>query len=88
MHMKWIIISLTMKRLITLLLLFVGVGFAPAYAEDCAAVGQRVATQQGGKLSEAEPIVQNGRAMCVVVVLVPGEEGDKPRRVEVAVPAN
>ncbi len=58
-----------------------------ASASDCAAVGQRVAKSQGGQLAKASPTTQNGRAMCVVVVLVPGRDGERPRRVEVAVPA-
>lgn len=56
-------------------------------AGDCAAAGQRVAAAQGGTLTKATPAVQNGREVCVVVVLVPGRDGERPRRVEVAVPA-
>lgn len=58
-----------------------------AAAGDCAAVGEQVAAQQGGQLAKATPTTQNGRPMCVVVVLVPGRDGERPRRVEVAVPA-
>ncbi|WP_183430024.1 MULTISPECIES: hypothetical protein [Phyllobacteriaceae] len=57
-------------------------------AGDCVAIGQQVASQQGGTLAKATPAVQNGRDVCVVVVLVPGRDGERPRRVEVAVPAN
>ena len=57
-------------------------------AGDCVAVGQRVAAEQGGTLTKATPSVQNGKDVCVVVVLVPGQKGERPRRVEVAVPAN
>jgi hypothetical protein len=56
-------------------------------ADDCAAAGQRVASAQGGTLTKATPAVQGGRNVCVVVVLVPGRDGERPRRVEVAVPA-
>ncbi|MND21720.1 hypothetical protein D3C80_120900 [compost metagenome] len=56
-------------------------------AGDCAAVGEQVAASQGGQLAKATPTTQNGRAMCVIVVLVPGRDGERPRRVEVAVPA-
>ena len=31
---------------------------------------------------------QGGRPVCVVVVLVPGKDGKRPRRVEFVVPAN
>lgn len=57
-------------------------------SDDCAAVGEKVAASQGGQLAKATPTVQNGRPMCIVVVLVPGRDGERPRRVEVAVPAN
>ncbi|WP_110751006.1 hypothetical protein [Phyllobacterium leguminum] len=57
-------------------------------AGDCVAIGQRVAGEQGGTLTKATPAVQNGRNVCVVVVLVPGRDGERPRRVEVAVPSN
>lgn len=56
-------------------------------AGDCAAIGEQVAAQQGGQLAKATATTQNGRPMCVVVVLVPGRDGERPRRVEVAVPA-
>lgn len=56
-------------------------------AEDCASVGQKVAAAQGGTLTKATSAVQNGAPVCVVVVLVPGRAGERPRRVEVAVPA-
>jgi hypothetical protein len=58
-----------------------------AAAGDCAAVGEQVAASQGGQMAKATPTTQNGRAMCVIVVLVPGRDGERPRRVEVAVPA-
>lgn len=56
-------------------------------AGDCAAIGQQVAAQQGGTLTKATAAVQNGAPVCIVVVLVPGRDGERPRRVEVAVPA-
>lgn len=56
-------------------------------AGDCASIGQQVAAQQGGTLTKATPAVQNGVPVCIVVVLVPGRDGERPRRVELAVPA-
>lgn len=56
-------------------------------ADGCAAAGQRVAAAQGGTLTKATPAVQGGKNVCVIVVLVPGRDGERPRRVEVAVPA-
>lgn len=43
---------------------------------------------EGGTLARATSQTQNGREVCVVVVLIPGKDGERPRRVEVAVPAN
>lgn len=54
---------------------------------DCASIGQQVAAQQGGTLTKATASTQNGAPVCIVVVLVPGRDGERPRRVEVAVPA-
>ncbi|WP_418314184.1 hypothetical protein [Phyllobacterium zundukense] len=59
-----------------------------AVAADCTSVGQQVAESQGGTLARATSVTQNGREVCVVVVLIPGKDGERPRRVEVAVPAN
>lgn len=56
-------------------------------AGDCASIGQQVAAQQGGTLTKATASTQNGAPVCIVVVLVPGRDGERPRRVEVAVPA-
>jgi hypothetical protein len=57
----------------------------------CAAV---VATQaqaaplSGGTLARASSSSQGGRPVCVIVVLVPGKEGQRPRRREIVVPAD
>lgn len=63
-------------------------GYLIAASADCAIVGERVAASQGGQLAKATSAVQNGRPMCVIVVLIPGREGERPRRVEVAVAAD
>ena len=55
---------------------------------DCYAIGQQVAAQNGGTLARASQSDQGGRPVCVVVVLVPGKDGKRPRRVEFVVPAN
>lgn len=55
-------------------------------AVDCYAVGQRLAQQNGGQLAKATPSTQGGQAVCVIVVLVPGQEGERPRRAEFVVP--
>jgi hypothetical protein len=53
---------------------------------DCYAVGEQVAAQNGGTLAKASPSTQGGRPVCVIVVLVPGKDGQRPRRTEIVVP--
>jgi hypothetical protein len=55
---------------------------------DCYAVGQQVAAQHGGTLARASQANQGGREVCVIVVLVPGKSGERPRRTEIVVPLN
>ena len=68
--------------------LILAAGVPAALAADCSAVGRQVADSQGGTLARATSVVQNGKEVCVVVVLIPGKDGERPRRVEVAVPAS
>jgi len=77
-----------MKYYLYALLFFILSGVTCAVAEDCTAVGRKIAAEQGGHLSKATFMVQDGKNICVIVVLVPGRNGEKPRRVEVAVPAS
>lgn len=55
-------------------------------AADCYATGQRIAAQQGGTLAAAQAATRGGQQVCVIVVLVPGAEGQRPRRQEIVVP--
>lgn len=55
-------------------------------ASDCYAVGQQVAAQKGGTLAKASQSTRGGQPVCVIVVLVPGKDGKRPRRAEVVVP--
>jgi hypothetical protein len=55
-------------------------------ASDCYAVGQQVAAQKGGTLAKASQSTRGGQTVCVIVVLVPGKDGERPRRAEVVVP--
>lgn len=59
---------------------------APA-APDCHAIGQRYAAQAGGQLARATPDVRGGQQVCVIVVLMPAKDGQRPRRNEIVVPA-
>jgi hypothetical protein len=53
---------------------------------DCYAIGQQVAAERGGKLARAREANKGGRPVCIVVVLVPGRDGQRPRRTEIVVP--
>lgn len=55
-------------------------------AADCYAIGQQVAAQNGGTLAKASSSTRGGQAVCVIVVLVPGKDGERPRRAEIVVP--
>lgn len=57
----------------------------PASA-DCYSIGQRVAAQNGGQLGKATATVQGGKPVCVVVVLFPAKDGERPRRTQIVVP--
>ena len=59
--------------------------FVPVQA-NCNAVGQQIAAQNGGTLAKASPEQRGGRAVCVIVVLVPAKDGQRPRRQEFVVP--
>ena len=56
-------------------------------AADCYSVGEQVAAQYGGTLAKASQQNRGGQTVCVIVVLVPGKDGQRPRRTEVVVPA-
>lgn len=58
-----------------------------AQGADCYSIGQQIAAQQGGTLAGARTESRGGQAVCRIVVLVPARDGERPRRVEVTVPA-
>ena len=64
------------------------VGVGPAAAADCYGIDQQIAAQNGGQLANVREANQGGQPVCVVVVLVPGKGGGRPRRQEFVVPAN
>ena len=55
-------------------------------AGDCYAIGQQIAQQNGGQLAKAQADNRGGQNVCVIVVLVPGKDGQRPRRSEFVVP--
>src|SRR5262245_40453840 len=63
-------------------------GIVKAVASNCYAIGEQVAVQNGGTLAKAAPSTQGGQPVCVVVILVPGKGGQRPRRVQLVVPQN
>ncbi|MCZ2203853.1 hypothetical protein [Bartonella sp. A05] len=77
-----------MKKIVLFALFLCLIDMNFVLAADCTEVGKRVATQQGGMLARSVPIVQDGYNMCVVVVVVPAHHGERPRRIEVTVPAD
>jgi hypothetical protein len=57
-------------------------------AADCYSIGQQIAAQNGGTLAKASPDSSGGQTVCRIVVLLPGKDGQRPRRAEFVVPAN
>lgn len=55
-------------------------------AGDCHAIGQQVAAQNGGTLARASAERRGSQTVCVIVVLVPAKDGQRPRREEIVVP--
>lgn len=53
---------------------------------DCYAIGQRIAAENGGTLAKASAESRGGQTVCKIVVLVPGQGGERPRRREFTVP--
>lgn len=53
---------------------------------NCHAVGQQIAAQHGGRLADASLEQRGGQSVCVIVVLVPGRDGQRPSRETIVVP--
>ncbi|WP_336057851.1 hypothetical protein [Nitratireductor sp. CH_MIT9313-5] len=49
---------------------------------DCYAIGQRIAGENGGTLAKATAETVGGRTVCRIVIVVPGRDGGRPRRME------
>lgn len=60
----------------------------PGRAADCYSIGQQIAAQNGGQLANVSQTEKGGQPACVIVVLIPGKDGGRPRREEFVVPAN
>jgi len=59
---------------------------AQMVSNDCYAIGMQVAAQQGGQLAKATPETRGGQRVCVIVILEPARDGQRPRRSEIVVP--
>ena len=59
---------------------------AKAVEADCFAVGEDKAADLGGTLAKAKPDTEGGVPVCRLVIVVPGAEGERPKRVEIVVP--
>lgn len=57
-------------------------------AGDCYQIGQQVARSSGGELIRAMPANKQGKAVCVVVIAVPGKDGGRPQRKQIVVDQN
>ncbi len=57
-------------------------------ADGCYAIGKQVAAENGARLASATAETRGGQTVCVVVILVPGGNGQYPRRQEIIVPLN
>ncbi|MFC3323594.1 hypothetical protein [Mesorhizobium cantuariense] len=60
----------------------------PGMTSDCYGIGQQIAAQDGGTLAKANEANRGGQTVCAIVVLVPGKDGQRPRREEQVVPAD
>ncbi len=55
-------------------------------SDGCYAIGEAIAAQNGGTLAAANAKQSNGQNVCVIVVLIPGKDGQRPRRQQFVVP--
>ncbi len=53
---------------------------------NCAGAAAQAAAQTGGQVLSVSAQQQNGRVVCVVTVLVPGQDGGRPRRTTITIP--
>lgn len=54
-------------------------------ADNCYSLGQQVAAEKGATLASAEQVTKNGQPACRIVIVVPGNNGQHPRRQEIVV---
>ncbi|WP_175869175.1 hypothetical protein [Bartonella gabonensis] len=76
-----------MKKVFLFVIIAAFLGAGSALAVGCAEVGKKVATQEKGVLVRSKLVVEDGRDVCAIVVVIPARNGEKLRRVEFFVPA-
>ncbi|MBB4076719.1 hypothetical protein GGR08_001025 [Bartonella fuyuanensis] len=77
-----------MKKVSLFVMLVAFLGTDSVLAAGCAEVGKQVATQEKGVLVRSKLVVQDGKDMCAIVVVVPARNGEKLRRVKFSLPAD
>jgi hypothetical protein len=55
-------------------------------AGDCYSMGEQKASEVGGALASADEAVQNGTSVCRIIIVVPAQNGERAKRVELIVP--
>lgn len=53
---------------------------------DCSSAAAEAAADSGGQVLSVSSRQQNGRTVCVVTVLIPAEEGGRPRKKTITIP--
>ena len=67
---------------------FAGANAAPGVEivqDACFTLGQKTASGRGATLVSATATTADGKAACKIVLLVPGKDGERPRRETVIV---
>ncbi|WP_375643134.1 MULTISPECIES: hypothetical protein [unclassified Bartonella] len=77
-----------MKKKFLFVIIAAFLGADSVLASGCAEVGKKAAARESGVLVRSKPVVQDGKDMCAIVVVVPARNGEKLRRVEFFVPAD
>ncbi|WP_336294063.1 hypothetical protein [Bartonella sp. CB169] len=77
-----------MKKIFLFIMIAVFFRVDSILAADCTKVGRKIATQEDGVLVRSKSVVQDGKDMCMIVVVVSARAGEKLRRVEVFAPAD
>lgn len=82
-----------------LLILALGMSVEAASAEEsgafepivlaqagCSAAAQQAAAQTGGQVLSVQTAQRGGQTVCIVTVLIPARDGDRPRRTTITIP--